>query len=109
MTTDYFTGHPGAIYFLPSPTPVRVPYPPFFVPHSVSSGASTPPSPALALRESILKQIEYYFRWSHQDKSSICVGCLNVYLNRCNYSLIVVLFASSLVLYSYSCNLVGQE
>ncbi|XP_004241387.1 la-related protein 1A isoform X1 [Solanum lycopersicum] len=56
-----FPGHPGAIYFLPSPTPVRVPYPPFFVPHSVSSGASTPPSPALALRESILKQIEYYF------------------------------------------------
>lgn len=62
MTADYFTGHPGAIYFLPSPPPVRVPYPPFFVPHPVSSGASTPPSPALALRESILKQIEYYFR-----------------------------------------------
>lgn len=56
-----FPGHPGAIYFLPSPPPVRVPYPPFFVPHPVSSGASTPPSPALALRESILKQIEYYF------------------------------------------------
>lgn len=58
-----FPGPPGAIYFLPSPPPVsvRVPYPPFFVPHPVSSGASTPPSPTLALRESIVKQIEYYF------------------------------------------------
>ncbi|CAN4100698.1 unnamed protein product [Withania somnifera] len=58
-----FPGPPGAIYFLPPPPPVsvRVPYPPFFVPHPVSSGASTPPSPALALRESIVKQIEYYF------------------------------------------------
>ncbi|XP_009773869.1 la-related protein 1A [Nicotiana sylvestris] len=58
-----FSGPPGAIYFLPPPSPgsVRVPYPPFFVPHPVSSGASTPPSPTLALRESIIKQIEYYF------------------------------------------------
>lgn len=58
-----FPGHPGAIYFLPSPPPVsvRVPYAPYFVPHPVSSGASTPPSPTLALRESIVKQIEYYF------------------------------------------------
>ncbi|CAN4099093.1 unnamed protein product [Withania somnifera] len=58
-----FPGPPGAIYFLPSPPPVsvRVPYPPFFVPHPVSSGASTPPSPTVALKESIVKQIEYYF------------------------------------------------
>ncbi|KAK4375691.1 hypothetical protein RND71_006368 [Anisodus tanguticus] len=58
-----FPGPPGAIFFLPPPPPVsvRVPYPPFLVPHPVSSGASTPPSPALPLRESIMKQIEYYF------------------------------------------------
>ncbi|KAF3658858.1 la-related protein 1A [Capsicum chacoense] len=58
-----FPGPPGAIYFLPSPPPVsaRVPYPPFFVPHPVSSVASTPASPTLALKESIMKQIEYYF------------------------------------------------
>lgn len=81
MTIGYFTGPPGAIYFLPPPSPgsVRVPYPPFFVPHPVSSGASTPPSPTLALRESIIKQIEYYFRY-YIRKRFYYVSCHYVFL-----------------------------
>ncbi|KAL1555149.1 la-related protein 1A-like [Salvia divinorum] len=59
-----FQGPPGTVYYFPAPPSgaVRVPYPPVFVPHPLSSGIPMPlPSPALALRAKIVKQIEYYF------------------------------------------------
>ncbi|KAL3828670.1 hypothetical protein ACJIZ3_017472 [Penstemon smallii] len=53
-------GPPGAFYCLPAALPgsVRVPYPPFLVPHP---GVPVPTSPIIALRTNIVKQIEYYF------------------------------------------------
>ncbi|XP_042002607.1 la-related protein 1A-like [Salvia splendens] len=59
-----FQGPPGTVYYFPAPPSgsVRVPYPPIFVPHPLSSGIPMPPpSPVLALRAKIVKQIEYYF------------------------------------------------
>lgn len=52
-----FPGPPGSIYYLPAvpPVSIRVPHPPFLVPHPSSSGA------VFDLRASITKQIEYYF------------------------------------------------
>ncbi|GFP94235.1 la-related protein 1a [Phtheirospermum japonicum] len=58
-----FPGPPGAIYYFPAAPPgsVRVPYPPVLVPYPLSPGVHMPPSPMLALRANIVKQIEYYF------------------------------------------------
>ncbi|XP_057802054.1 la-related protein 1A isoform X2 [Salvia miltiorrhiza] len=58
-----FQGPPGTVYYFPAPPSgsVRVPYPPVFVPHPLSSGIPMPPSPVIALRANIVKQIEYYF------------------------------------------------
>ncbi|KAI3461183.1 hypothetical protein Pfo_017846 [Paulownia fortunei] len=58
-----FPGPPGAIYYYPAAPPgsVRVPYPPFLVPYPLSPGVPMPPSPTIALRANIVKQIEYYF------------------------------------------------
>ncbi|XP_041998139.1 la-related protein 1A-like [Salvia splendens] len=59
-----FQGPPGTVYYFPAPPSgaVRVPYPPVFVPHPSSSRIPMPqPSPVLALRAKIVKQIEYYF------------------------------------------------
>ncbi|KAH6814283.1 LA RNA-binding protein [Perilla frutescens var. frutescens] len=58
-----FPGPPGAVYYFPAAPSgtVRVPYPPVFVPYPLSSAIPMPPSPAIALRANIVKQIEYYF------------------------------------------------
>ncbi|KAL0370295.1 UNVERIFIED_CONTAM: La-related protein 1A, partial [Sesamum angustifolium] len=58
-----FPGPPGAIYYYPPAPPafVRVPYPPFLVPCPLGPGVPMPPSPAVALKATIMKQIEYYF------------------------------------------------
>ncbi|KAL3850200.1 hypothetical protein ACJIZ3_012082 [Penstemon smallii] len=58
-----FSGPPGAIYYFPAAPPgsVRVPYPPFLVPYPLSPGVPVPPSPTIALRANIVKQIDYYF------------------------------------------------
>ncbi|KAL0418436.1 UNVERIFIED_CONTAM: La-related protein 1A [Sesamum radiatum] len=58
-----FPGPPGAIYYYPPAPPafVRVPYPPFLVPCPLGPGVPMPPSPAVALKANIMKQIEYYF------------------------------------------------
>ncbi|KAL6527856.1 hypothetical protein OROMI_029667 [Orobanche minor] len=58
-----FTGPPGTIYYYPAPPPgsVRVPYPPFLVPCALNPGVPRPPSPTMALRDKIVRQIEYYF------------------------------------------------
>ncbi|XP_011090202.1 la-related protein 1A isoform X1 [Sesamum indicum] len=58
-----FPGPPGAIYYYPPAPPafVRVPYPPFLVPCPFSPGVPMPPSPVVALKANIIKQIEYYF------------------------------------------------
>ncbi|GER54738.1 La-related protein [Striga asiatica] len=57
------SGPPGTIYYYPAPPPgsVRLQYPPFVVPFPVNPGVPMPPSPAMALRAGIVKQIEYYF------------------------------------------------
>lgn len=62
VTGPTFPGPPGSMYYLPAPSPVsvRVPHPPFFVPHP-ASGASTISSETSALRANIARQIEYYF------------------------------------------------
>ncbi|KAL2535958.1 la-related protein 1A-like [Forsythia ovata] len=57
-----FPGPPGALYYFPAPPgPVRVPYPPFVVQYPFNPGVPMPPSPMLALKANIVKQIEYYF------------------------------------------------
>ncbi|KAL3653288.1 hypothetical protein CASFOL_002969 [Castilleja foliolosa] len=58
-----FPGPPGAIFYFPVAPPgsVRVPYPPVLVQYPLSPGVHMPPSPMLALRANIIKQIEYYF------------------------------------------------
>ncbi|CAA2968364.1 Hypothetical predicted protein [Olea europaea subsp. europaea] len=58
-----FPGPPGALYYFPAahPGPVRVPYPPFVVQYPFNPGVLMPPSPMLALKANIVKQIEYYF------------------------------------------------
>ncbi|KAL3518809.1 hypothetical protein ACH5RR_021398 [Cinchona calisaya] len=58
-----FRGPPGAIYYIPSAAPgsVRMPHPPIFPPHPLSSGVPVIPSSTLTLRSNIVKQIEYYF------------------------------------------------
>ncbi|XP_057526328.1 la-related protein 1A [Amaranthus tricolor] len=65
--TPPFVGGPsfpgGASIYYISPAPpgsMRVPYPPRFVPHPPSPMAPMPPE-ILALSDSIVKQIEYYF------------------------------------------------
>ncbi|KAG8371040.1 hypothetical protein BUALT_Bualt13G0045600 [Buddleja alternifolia] len=57
-----FPGQPGAICYLPVPPPgsVRVPYQPYFVPYPLNPGLPMP-SPEIALKADIVKQIEYYF------------------------------------------------
>ncbi|KAL6563731.1 hypothetical protein OROGR_002690 [Orobanche gracilis] len=71
-----FTGPPGTIYYHPAPPPgsVRVPYPPFLVPRALNPGVPSPPSPTMALRAGIVRQIEYYFsdknlKYDHYLKS----------------------------------------
>ncbi|XP_073283796.1 la-related protein 1A-like [Primulina huaijiensis] len=61
-----FPGPPGVICYFPAAPPsppsfVRVPYPPFLVPYSPSFGVPMPPSPTIALKANIVRQIEYYF------------------------------------------------
>lgn len=58
-----FPGPPGAIVYLPARPPfsVRVPHPPFVVPHVMNPGIPLLPSQTEALRASIKNQIEYYF------------------------------------------------
>lgn len=58
------TGPPGTVYYFPAAPSgsVRVPFPPVFVPHPLSSGMPMPPLPVVALRANLVKQIEYYFR-----------------------------------------------
>ncbi|XP_075484213.1 la-related protein 1A-like [Primulina tabacum] len=59
-----FPGPPGVICYFPAAPPsfVRVPYPPYLVPYSPSFGVPMPPpSPTIALKANIVRQIEYYF------------------------------------------------
>lgn len=63
-----FVGGPsfpgGAPVYYISPAPpgsIRTPYPPRFAPHPLSPMAPMLPPETLALRDSIVKQIEYYF------------------------------------------------
>ncbi|KAL7613543.1 hypothetical protein Lser_V15G05905 [Lactuca serriola] len=57
-----FPGPPGSIVYLPARPPfsVRVPHPPFVVPHPMNPGIPVLPSQT-EVRASIIKQIEYYF------------------------------------------------
>ncbi|XP_021776498.1 la-related protein 1A-like [Chenopodium quinoa] len=58
-------GFPGAapVYYMPPAPPgsVRAPFPPQFASHPMVSMAPMLPPETLALRDSIVKQIEYYF------------------------------------------------
>ncbi|KAI3419058.1 HTH La-type RNA-binding domain-containing protein [Psidium guajava] len=54
-------GFPGPSSICYVPFVPRGPYPPHFVSHPVNPGASTLPPETLALKSSIIKQIEYYF------------------------------------------------
>ncbi|KAK6153193.1 hypothetical protein DH2020_012832 [Rehmannia glutinosa] len=58
-----FQGPPGAIYYFPAAPSgsIRAPYAPVLVPYPLSPGGQMPPSPIVALRANIVKQIEYYF------------------------------------------------
>ncbi|PWA99253.1 winged helix-turn-helix DNA-binding domain-containing protein [Artemisia annua] len=58
-----FAGPPGSIVYLPAipPFSVRVPHPPFVVPHPPGAGIPMLPAQAQALKASLRGQIEYYF------------------------------------------------
>lgn len=58
------SGPPGSIVYLPAipPFSVRVPHPPFVVPHPPGAGIPMLPAQAQALKASLRGQIEYYFR-----------------------------------------------
>ncbi|CAK9165708.1 unnamed protein product [Ilex paraguariensis] len=72
-------GPPGAIYYLPAAPPgsIRVPHPPFFVPQPLYSGNPVPPSETLALRASIVKQIEYYFSDENLRSDHYLISLMN--------------------------------
>ncbi|XP_076899445.1 la-related protein 1A-like [Bidens hawaiensis] len=63
MGGPVFPGPPGSIVYLPAmpPYPVRVPPPPFAVPHQPGSAVPMLPAQAQALRVGLRNQIEYYF------------------------------------------------
>ncbi|KAJ0913094.1 putative la-type HTH domain, winged helix-like DNA-binding domain superfamily [Helianthus annuus] len=63
MGAPVFPGPPGSIVYLPAMPPysVRVPHPPFVVPHQPGPTVPMLPAQAQALRVSVRTQIEYYF------------------------------------------------
>ncbi|KAI7730958.1 hypothetical protein M8C21_002545, partial [Ambrosia artemisiifolia] len=63
MGAPVFPGPPGSIVYLPAMPPysVRVPHPPFVVPHQPGATVPMLPAQAQALRVSVRTQIEYYF------------------------------------------------
>ncbi|KZV30589.1 la-related protein 1-like [Dorcoceras hygrometricum] len=74
-----FPGPPGVICYFPAAPPsfVRVPYPPFLVPYAPSFGVPMPPSPTIALKANIVRQIEYYFSDQNLQVDSYLVSLMD--------------------------------
>lgn len=74
-----FPGAPGPMYYLPAAPPghIRVPFPPRFV-HPRSSGLTDgAPPEKLALRDSLVKQIEYYFSDGNLQNDHFLISLMN--------------------------------
>ncbi|XP_071706097.1 la-related protein 1A [Rutidosis leptorrhynchoides] len=81
MAGPTFPGPPGSIVYLPamSPFPVRVPHPPFVVPHPPGSGIPVLPSQTQALRANVRSQIEYYFSDQNLASDQYLISLMDVH------------------------------
>lgn len=70
---------PPPMYYLPAAPPgsIVVPHPPRFVPHPLSPGVPRLPPETLALRASIVKQIEYYFSDENLQKDHYLISLMD--------------------------------
>ncbi|KAL8480084.1 hypothetical protein ACS0TY_026861 [Phlomoides rotata] len=67
------------VYYYPAAPPgfVRLPYPSFLTPYPLSPGVPMPPSPTIALKASIVKQIEYYFSDENLQTDAFLKGLMD--------------------------------